>query len=85
MQGAKLIKYQEAGKLCALNSVANGVDIPQALYTDIKEQDPALEQVVGILQDNGVARFRKPKGVQRTDLFNRVDDASDDWGICGRV
>ena len=35
---AKPVKYQDAGKLCALNSVANGVQIPQALYDDLSRK-----------------------------------------------
>ena len=57
VQTAKLIN-QEAGKLCALNSLANAVPTPQALYEELNKEDLPLEQVTH-RTDAAVARRTK--------------------------
>ena len=78
VQAVKLIN-QKTGKLCALNSVANVVRLPQALYEELIKDDPPLEQVTHLINAAGVAQFRKPKdaagkGIENTDLL--------DWMRC---
>ena len=56
------IKYQEIGGHCALNAVANGINIPPELYHELRSNKPSLEQVVDRLSEHRY-QFSKPKGV----------------------
>ena len=76
VRSSALINHQAHGKLCALNCVANGVDVRLDLYEAVEKRDPCLEQVVHALQDK-CAEFRKPKGVNRVQLLQWLMEQAD--------
>jgi hypothetical protein len=67
--------HRDAGKLCALNCVVNGMltrgmRMPPELYTSIAQTDPSLEQVVNLVHRKCAAEFFKPNGINNDNLLD---------------
>jgi hypothetical protein len=67
--------HRDAGKLCALNCVVNGMltrgmQMSPELYASIAGTDPSLEEVVNLSHRKCAAEFSKPNGINNDNLLD---------------
>lgn len=68
-QSTPAIPFQAEGKLCAINSLANAITIPQDVLAKALKEDPSLQSLVSELRVQNIALFKKITAPSKKELL----------------